>query len=881
MKRLFIIDGHALIFKMYYAFLNRPMVNSKGVDTSILFGFTKFLLELVKRESPTHIAVAFDPPAKTFRHELYPEYKANRGPAPELVKSSLEPLTEIVKSLDIPVLMYPGFEADDIIGSLARKAEKEGFEVMMVTPDKDLGQLVTEHIRQYKPGKGGSDHEIVDRKAICDHYGIDDPLQVIDILTLWGDASDNVPGVRGVGEKGAGKFIGKYKSVEGIYEHIDDLTPKQREAFEEAKGHIMQSKFLVTVKTDIELDITEKELRNNVCASAAFSILARHYEMTSLLNILPPAPEDEGGLFDMPLFDNVAGAVESEMVDIAALTEAATKEGRIAIVAGSREDVAVACGRKCSEENAACFKTILENKAIVKCGYNLKSLLKTLQKADITVDGELFDIEIMHSVINPERSHRLDMLAESYLGISLEKEAEKGQEAVQGDLFSAVADPMEADNDRAKREAAAIFDLYEPILEEMEKSGVAKLYREIEMPLIKVLTETELAGVKLDVRQLHLYEHGLESKLAEITAQIREMAEEPDLNIASTRQLGHVLYEKLNLDPKAKKNRNNNWPTDEKTLSALAHLHPIIDKILEYRSLSKLLNTYIKPLPDYISPEDGKIHTTYTQAMTATGRLSSKDPNLQNIPIRTALGREVRKAFVPSMEGGCIVSADYSQIELRVLAHLSGDNALIGDFLKGEDIHAATASKIFKIPIGEVSKEQRRMAKTANFGIVYGISAFGLSQGLGISRNEAKELIDKYYQSYPGIKSYMDGVLEKARSEGFTETAFGRRRYLPDILSRNPNVRAIAERTAINAPVQGTAADIIKIAMVKVTKRMKAEGLKSKMMLQVHDELVFDVARGEKEKVMEIAVGEMENVCNFAVPLTAECNYGDNWLEAH
>ena len=881
--KLYLIDGHALIFKMYYAFLRRPMVNSKGMDTSILFGFTKYLLELVEREKPTHLAVAFDPPGGTFRNEMYPEYKANRPDTPQLVIDALEPLTEIVKAMNIPVLMIPGFEADDVIGSMALRSAGEGFDVYMVTPDKDYGQLVRPHVYQLRPGKGGGDDELLDAAAVCAKYGIQDTSQVIDMLTICGDASDNVPGVKGVGEVGAAKLISKYGSVEEIYAHLGELSARQQAMFEEARGHIALSKALVTIKTDIPLECRSSDMEMDMAFSPVLADLFEKYEFNSLkryiAHVATPAPAAE-----VRKDFAVAGA------GVAELAAAARRTGRCAFVteadgAGifapvTGVTVAVADGDRlmAASGSPADFKTLLEDASVEKYGFGIKLQLNRLSYSGISLEGRLVDIELIHYILNPERSHSLEILVRSYLDVSLETAA---PQAEAGSLFADDESAAgEAPADRS-REAAAILRLGEKILAELDASGMASLYDGMEEPLIRVLARMERTGVKVDVASLSEFAESLRRTMLEREAQVRDIAGEPGLNVSSPKQVGEVIFEKLKLDPKAKKGSKSSWSTDEETLLALADRSPIIDAILDYRATKKLLSTYIEPFPGYISPRDGRVHTTFNQALTATGRLSSSNPNLQNIPIRTERGKEIRKAFVAGTPGAMILSADYSQIELRIMAHLSCDAHLVDAFRHGVDVHAATAAKIFGIPLSEVTADQRRIAKTANFGIMYGISSFGLSQRLRCSRSEAKKIIDDYFLSFPSIRSFIDDTVAMARETGYVETLFGRRRYIADINSRNATVRSLAERNAVNAPIQGTSADIIKLAMVAIDRRMQAEGFRSSLVLQIHDELLFEALPDELESLTALVVKEMENVIELSVPLTVECNHGINWLESH
>jgi len=865
MDKLFLIDGHALVFKMYYAFLRRPMINSKGADMSILFGFTKYLMELIEREKPTHIAVAFDPPGGTFRNEMYPAYKGTRPPTPQLVIDALEPLTELVKAMDIPVMMVPGFEADDVLGSAATQLASDSLDVYMVTPDKDYGQLIGKHVFQFKPGKGGSDNELVDTAALCEKWGIAEPSQVIDMLAICGDAADNVPGVKGVGEVGAAKLIAKYGTLENIYAHIAELTPKQQAMFTEAQPHMALSKALVTIKTDMQLPATLEDMRYTGKFSPRLAELFREYEFTSLKKYLPAeasTAEETKKKADAP------AAIPASLAEV---LSAAKSGGKVGLVISGGSHLLLAAGEKVATVIPAEAKDLLEDASVAKYGVDLKKTANHLAAEGIGLQGQWNDIELMHYVINPERSHELAALAQTYLGVSLE---EASAPATTGSLFDDV--PEEDDSPRLK-ESAILIPLGDKLREQLPA-----FYDRMEEPLAKVLAQMERDGVKVDMAQLRVFADGLRKELAQREARIREMADDPQLNVSSPRQVGEVLFDKLQLDPKAKKTGSKTqYSTDEATLIAIADRHPIVDEILEFRAVKKLLSTYIEPFPSYISPVDGRVHTTFNQALTATGRLSSSNPNLQNIPVRTERGKEIRKAFVPGTPEGVIVSADYSQIELRIMAHLSCDAHLIQAFRDGVDVHAATAAKIFGIPVEEVTREQRSMAKTANFGIMYGISSFGLAQRLHLSRTAAKELIDGYFASFPAIRSFIDDSISFARENGYVETLFGRRRYLPDIEAHNANVRALAERNAVNAPIQGTSADIIKLAMIGVAARLKEEGLRSRMVLQIHDELVFDALPEEVPALKALVKDVMENVIKLSVPLTVECSAGANWLEAH
>lgn len=881
-KTLFLVDGHALIFKMYYAFLKRPMINSKGADMSILFGFTKYILELVEKEKPSHLAVAFDPPGGTFRNELYPEYKGTREETPQLVIDALEPLTELCRAMRIPVLMVKGFEADDVIGTVAKKEEKEGFKVYMVTPDKDYGQLISDNILQFKPGKAGSDAEIIDKAGICARYGISSPSQVIDMLTLCGDTSDNVPGVKGVGEKGAGKLIARYGSVDNIYAHLDELTPKQREAFEAARDHIGLSRQLVTIRTDVPVDVDSKDMEVSMEYDPCIAELFDKYEFSSLKKYISHLQTQEGA--------EEKGQIDYRTASPEEVSSAARAGHKCSIITesysdsifsqiksmtiGVREgdDILVASGTPKD------FESVISDPDTDKYGYNIKRQCNLLSENGTPLCGRLLDIELMHYVINPEKSHKIEVLAKGYLDIDM---AHTGSRPEQQSLFDS-GEPEDTAG-AVQREAAVLALLGDKVRNDLARSGLSGLYDTIEEPLIMVLSRMEIAGVKVDMAQLRSYAAQLSKELEDIQQRVRDMAGEPDLNILSPKQIGQLLFEKLALDPKvkAKTGVRYSYSTDEETLLALADRHPIINEILEYRAVRKLLSTYLEPLHNFVSQKTGKIHTTFNQALTATGRLSSSKPNLQNIPVRTERGKEIRKAFVPSMPDGIIMSADYSQIELRIMAHLSQDAHLLDAFRHNKDVHALTAAKIFGIDLQDVTPEQRRIAKTANFGIMYGISSFGLAQRLRIPRAQAKKIIDDYFANFPTISEYITRTIESARELGYVKTLFGRRRYLPDINSGNATVRALAERNAINAPIQGTSADIIKKAMVNVDKKIREAGLRSKMVLQIHDELVFDAVMDEAETLKSIVVREMENVISLSIPLTVECNYGKNWLEAH
>ena len=878
-EKLFLIDGHALIFKMYYAFARRPMINSKGADTSILYGFTKYILELLEREAPDRLAVAFDPPGGTFRNQMYAEYKANRAETPQLVIDALDPLRELCAALNIPVLMVPGFEADDVIGTVAKSAARQGLDVYMVTPDKDYGQLIEEHIFQYKPGKAGSDHEIYGVPEICAKYGLDSPAQVIEMLTLCGDTADNVPGVKGVGEIGAAKLLAKYKDVDGIYAHLDELSDRQKAMFEEARPHMALSHELVTIKTDVPVDTPVSAMAVDKAYGPLAADLFEKYEFNSLKRFLAhvavatPAKGTADISWKEATAQEVAAAAR-KAGRCALLTEGvgngiSARVGRMTLAAPGAEPLA-------ANGPADAFRNVLEDAAIIKYGEDLKRATNLLAAEGIALAGPLRDIPLMHYLIDPEKSHAAEVLCRSYLGATLD---ETPEEASVGSLFDAPEEPTQKESDR--RKAVLFLLLGEKVRTALEEAGLARLYDEMEEPLLRVLARMEREGVKMDLGSLSAFTDMLRDEIATRERRIRVMVEEPELNVSSPKQIGVLLFDKLKLAAKPKKNANGTYSTDETTLLDIADRHPVVEEILEFRAAKKLLSTYIEPIPGYIDPADGKIHTTFNQALTATGRLSSSNPNLQNIPIRTERGREIRRAFISARPGGRIVSADYSQIELRIMAHLSCDAHLIESFRAGIDIHSATAAKIFGIPHEEVSPEERRIAKTANFGILYGISAFGLAQRLRIGRREAQQLIEDYFASFPAIRSYIEDTKAAARETGYVETVFGRRRYLPDINSRNATLRALAERNAVNAPIQGTAADIIKLAMIRVQQEIDTLGLQSRMVLQVHDELVFDAVPEEIPTLKKAVVAGMEGVVQLSVPLTVECNDGENWLEAH
>lgn len=961
MEKLFLIDAYALIFRFHYAFINRPMRNAQGLNTSAIFGFAKFLNDLIAREQPKYLGVALDPPGGSFRRELYPLYKANRDATPEDIIAAVPHIKAILEAMRIPVLEVPNYEADDVIGTLSHQASCCGeYEVYMVTPDKDYGQLIRPNVSMYKPAKGGDGIDIVGMDKLCETYGIADPRQVVDILALWGDASDNIPGVPGVGEKGARKLVAEWGDVEQIIAHADSLTPKLRTSILENQEQLRLSKVLATIKLDVPIAFDPQALRveepdyaalRNIYIEHNFNLLLRDIDSrlfhSSVLTAttLPPLSKKAGKpkpysqlSGQMSLFESAATAPEpslqpavpptpalaegdaspfsngyaslattdhtyhtvTETAQLAALVETLQTAERfcfdtetsgldplqsdlVGLSFAVRPHEAWWVPTPTPEQRATvltALRPVFENEQIAKIGQNIKfDMLVLLHAAGIEVRGELYDTMIIHYLLDPESRHGMDFLAKSFLNYEpIPIETLIGKGAKQTSM--AAADPA-AVAEYAAEDADVTLQLYNALWPLLEASQQTDLYRRIEAPLIPVLTRMEYTGVYVNPTILGESGRALTVEAAALEQQIREMAEAPELNVNSARQLGEVLFDGLRIDPKPKKTKTGQYRTDEEYLQSLSENHPIIDKILEYRGLKKLLSTYIEALPQLINPSTGRIHTSFNQAVTATGRLSSTNPNLQNIPIRDAAGREIRKAFTASTPDRVIVSADYSQVELRIMAHLSGDPALQQAFRDGEDIHTATAAKIYGVAPDEVTREQRRRAKTANFGIIYGISAFGLATRLRIPRAEAKALIDGYFTHYPGVKAYMERVVAKARERGYVETLFGRRRYLRDIRSDNAMTRSLAERNAINAPIQGSAADIMKIAMIEVDRRLRDSGSRARIVLQVHDELVLEVPREEATATAELLTDAMSGAAMLDVPLLVEAGVGDSWLEAH
>ena len=957
MKKLFLIDAYALIFKYYYAFYGRPMRNRAGMNTSIVFGFTKFLRDIIKREKPDLLGVAFDPAGGSFRREMFPEYKANRPETPEDIIESVPYVKRIVEAMCIPILEIEGYEADDVIGTLAFKGSAAGYDVYMVTPDKDYGQLVGENRKIYK--QKGDNIEIIDNAAIKEKYGIDDPILVRDILALWGDASDNIPGVAGIGEKGASKLVQKWGEVENIIANADKIGGKQGANIAASAEQLRLSKTLTTICLDVPIEFNEADL--TMCcpkidmlrslfteldfkaflydlqnmAPAEDLTVPRQQEQTQLANMARvkagearrKAMEGQGSLFDM--FGNpsteaaqpqVEQAPESNGFATAAtvahtytiVRDAATLKEVVAQCAGHKElcfdletsgfdvfgsrivglSIAVephkawyvpftlsADRNRTESEYAAILKPLFEDENILKVGQNMKFDILFLRTLGIEVKGRRGDTMLMHYLLDPEARHNMNALAEKYLNyspIAIETLIGRGAQQITMDMVG-----LDAIAQYAAEDADITLQLYHALRPLVEEHNLWHLYCRIEEPMIGVLADMEWSGVKIDSAALHNYSAAMSVELARLEQAIRTLADEPALNVNSGRQIGEVLFAKMRITDKPKMTKTKQFCTDEEYLTSFAADHEIVRTILEYRGIKKLLSTYIDALPQLVNPVTGHIHTSYNQAVTATGRLSSSNPNLQNIPIRDALGKPIREAFIPSRTDGLLLSADYSQVELRLMAHLSGDESLCEAFRNGEDIHAATAAKIYGKQVSEVTAEERRRAKTANFGIIYGISAFGLAQRLGISRTEAKALIDGYFASYPKVKQYMEQTISDAHQMGCVSTIFSRRRYLEGIDSQNANTRALAERNAINAPIQGSAADIMKIAMIGVAREFKQQGIRSKLILQVHDEIVVDLIPSEREAVERIVREQMEGAAELSIPLVVDIGVGKNWLEAH
>lgn len=922
MDKLFLIDAYALIYRSYYALIRSPRVNSKGLNTSAVMGFLNTLNEVLTKERPTHIGVAFDPAGPTFRHEAYPEYKAQREACPEDIKASVPIIKDMLRAFNIPVIEAEGYEADDVIGTLAVKAAEAGVTTYMLTPDKDYGQLIRPNIYMYRPRHGNAGYEIMGEKEVEAKYGISSPLQVIDLLGLMGDSSDNIPGCPGVGEKTAAKLINEFGSIENLLENTDKLKGAIKKKVEENREQIVFSKFLATIKTDVPIpldldslavaDPDEDELRK-IFDELEFKSFANKFlkktenkqksdntqldlfaentgESTcsaefSSFESLKTTPHDyqlidtEDGLhriYDYFITKEIL-SLDTETTSMNAI-DAELVGLSFAVKENEAFYVPVPANREEAQRIVNIFKPIYENDKIVKVGQNIKYDLEVLANYGVTLAGPMFDTMIAHYLIQPELRHNMDYMAEVYLNYKTihidELIGPKGKnQKNMRDLT-----PTEV-YEYAAEDADITLKLKNKLEPELKKYGTERLFHEIEMPLMPVLAEMEMNGVRIDTRSLAETSNILTARMEELERRIYELAGER-FNIASPRQVGDILFGKLKIIEKPKKTKTGQYVTSEDVLQTLKGKHEIVADILAHRGLKKLLGTYVDALPKLINARTGHIHTSFNQTVTATGRLSSSDPNLQNIPVRGEDGKEIRRAFIP--EPGCLFfSADYSQIELRVMAHLSGDENMIEAFREGHDIHAATAAKIYKEAIDSVTRDQRTKAKRANFGIIYGITVWGLADRLNIGRDEARQLIDGYFETFPHVHEYMEQAKETARSQGYVDTLFGRRRYLADINSRNATVRGFAERNAINAPIQGTAADIIKVAMIRIHRRFKAEGVRAKIILQVHDELNFSVPADEKELVERIVLEEMQGAFEMKVPLTADCGWGANWLEAH
>jgi len=924
-KNLYLLDAYALIYRAYYAFIRTPRVNSKGLNTSAMFGFTNALTDVINNRKPTHIAVAFDVSGPTFRNDSFPEYKANREETPDDIKISIPYVKKIIQAFNIPILEKEGYEADDIIGTIAKKAAAEGFNVFMVTPDKDFGQLVTDKVKMLKPSRQGNGSEVWGPEEVCERFKIKRPDQVIDMLGMWGDAVDNIPGIPGVGEKTAQKLLAEYDNLENLLEHAEELKGKMKEKVIANADQARLSKKLATIACDAPVEFNEKSLEledideekiRTIFAELEFRTLSerilgekmRASSGNAQMDLFSGGGDDgptpaEDGAERMERFD--PETTEYKLIDTkdkrATFLKELAKQKKVcfdtettSVDANAAQLVGMAFSWKAGEgyyipipdnEKAAQFilnefKHFFENEEVLKIGHNLKYDITVLHWAGMPVAGPHFDTMLAHYLIQPDMRHGMDELAETYLGyrpISIESligKKGKGQKSMRDIAVEEVAPYACEDADITFR----LFELFEDQIN--KESWLKGLFYDIEMPLMPVLAKIEAGGVRIDKEVLSELSKNLAEELVSLEAEIYEAAGK-EFNIGSPKQLGVVLFEDLKIDEKPKKTKSGQYSTNEETLQKYAD-HPIVGKLLDYRQISKLKSTYVDSLPDLVNKRDDRIHTTYMQAVAATGRLSSQNPNLQNIPIRTERGRAVRKAFIPTDGDHIILAADYSQIELRIMAELSGDKGMLDAFEAGEDIHAATAARVFGVKPEDVSREMRSKAKVVNFGIIYGISAFGLSQRIGVPRHEAAELIENYFEQYPDVKAYMDKSIDGAREKGYVDTVMQRRRYLPDINSKNGTVRGFAERNAINAPIQGSAADMIKMAMIQIGKAMDDAGLKSKMILQVHDELVFDAVKEELEPLKEMVEKLMRNAMpSLNVPIKVDMDTGENWLEAH
>mgnify|MGYP000320887371 FL=1 len=922
MEKLFLLDAYALIYRAYYAFIKNPRINSKGLNTSAILGFVNTLEEVLTKEQPSHIGIAFDPAGPTFRHEAYEQYKAQREETPEGIRAAVPYIKDIIRAYRIPILEVSGYEADDVIGTLARQADARGVDTFMMTPDKDYGQLVTEHVKMYRPKYGDKEFEVLGVEEVKEKYGLSSPTQVIDMLGLMGDSADNIPGCPGVGEKTATKLIQQFGSIENLLAGADQLKGALKTKIENNREQIEFSKFLATIKTDVPIELDMEQLKKEEPDEEKLRSLFEELEFRTLLDrkFKKENPQPAQDLFQGTLFANFTanspeesknssltkynkGDFDYQLIDteekrkeiidlfftndfLSLDTETTGTDPISAKLVGLsfsiRENQAFYVPIPQNDEEAQKivneFKPIYENEKILKIGQNIKYDLLVLQNYGVELKGKIFDTMIAHYLLQPELHHGMDYLAEVYLNYqTIHIEQLIGSK---GKNQKNMADlPPTAVYEYACEDADVTLKLknvLEPLLKE---NDCDRLFWEIEMPLMPVLAYMERNGVCIDREGLKETSRLYTEEMNRIEKEIHELAG-TDFNIASPKQVGEVLFDRLKIVDKPKKTKTGQYVTSEEVLESLRAKHPVVEKILEHRGLKKLLGTYIDALPKLVNPVTGHIHTSFNQTITTTGRLSSSNPNLQNIPVRNEYGKEIRKAFIP--EEGCLFfSADYSQIELRIMAHLSGDEHMIEAFRNGQDIHAATAAKIFKKSLEEVTKEERSKAKTANFGIIYGITAFGLAERMGVSRTEAKELIEGYFQTYPKVKEYMNRSIEMAREKGYTETVYHRKCHLRDINSHNAVVRGYAERNAINSPIQGSAADIIKIAMIRIYRRFREEQLRSKMILQVHDELNFSVYPEEKEKVQQIVIEEMENAYSMLVPLEADYGWGKNWLEAH
>ena len=920
-KKLFLLDAFALIYRSYYAFIKNPRYTSTGINASAMLGFTNTLLNVLEKEKPSHIAVVFDPIGKTFRHEMFKEYKAQRPPMPDDLKSSIPYIKRIIRGFNIPEIEVAGYEADDVIGTLAKKAEKQGFTVYMMTPDKDYAQLVSENIFMYKPGRSGNETEVLGVPEILRNFGLEDPLQIIDYLGLMGDSADNIPGCPGIGPKTAQKLLAAYKSIDGLYENTDKLKGKQKENVVNSEEQVRFSRVLATIVLDVPIDYVDEKFKLIDIDEEVLGGVFLELEFFSLREkVLSNANSKSIDNIDKSASDSsksVGNSTEKEVVlrELKDLKAQFFVLDNAAVRADLRADLCVqksfsfrivlsdtdpnqsnilglafafknnrsffvpfpqdpAEAKKVAQE----FRFIFEDEKILKIAHDIKRDILALRWCGVELKGAIFDTMIAHYLIQPELKHDLANIAESSIHYKMMEEEKPEKKKVA--QLSLMLEPEPIKHDKYCEQTLVNLELVEALENELTDSNLLDLFYNMEMPLLSVLADMEFTGVKIDVPMLKTYAGELNIEVNAIEKEILEMSGE-EFNVASPKQLGEVLFEKMSLDSKAKKTKSGQFSTSEQVLSKLKDKHPIIEKILTFRGLKKLISTYVEALPTYINQKSGRIHTSFKQAEAATGRLSSINPNIQNIPIRTPQGRYVRKAFIPSDENHVFLSADYSQVELRLMAHMSQDQAMIEAFNHEADFHKATAAKIFKLPVEEVTSDMRSQAKSANFGIIYGISAFGLAENLGISRKEGKALITGYFESYPGVKLFMDKSINDARENEYVCTIKGRRRYLKDINSSNGMMKSIAERNAINAPVQGSAADVIKLAMIGISNRLKAEGMKSKMLIQVHDELNFDCLKSELDQMKVILREEMENAVKISVPLTVDMGVGENWLEAH